>query len=146
MFSARQISSHTMRQRLQQRGGKSVSSATMISMSLECRVEKDSGNSKPNNKARYKNGTLPSFQRNSASAYNILKIICVSAGSETTRHLFLLNIGIGVPSVIVCAVIEYTTLTYTVRIDGNFNADRYISDILRPVVVSHLRRQPNSII
>ena len=45
----------------------------------------------------------------------------------------------------VWAAIVYMTLTSLVPIDGNLNADRYISDILRPVDMACLRGLPNAI-
>ena len=50
-------------------------------------------------------------------------------GSEkTARHLLAFDIGIAVPvlSVMVLADIGYTTRTFLIRINGNFNADWYI--------------------
>ena len=39
--------------------------------------------------------------------------------------------------------IGYTTRAFLVRIDSNLNADRYISNILGPVVMPYLRGLPN---
>ncbi|GFX04388.1 hypothetical protein TNCV_3975351 [Trichonephila clavipes] len=39
----------------------------------------------------------------------------------------------------------YITRQFLVRINGNLNADRYISYILRPVIVPYLRGLPNTI-
>ena len=50
------------------------------------------------------------------------------------------------PGVMVWAAIGYTTSTFLIRIDGNLNADRYISDIFRPVVVHYLRGLSNFIL
>ena len=52
------------------------------------------------------------------------------------------------PFVMIWAIIGYTTRKSLVRISGNFNlnADRYISDIFRPVAVSYFRGLPNFIV
>ena len=63
----------------------------------------------------------------------------------TVRRLFVFNIGIGVPGTVVCAAIGHTTLTHTVRIDGNLNAVRNISDTLHLVYVPNVRGLLNAI-
>ena len=48
------------------------------------------------------------------------------------------------PGVVVWATIGYTTRIFLVRISGNLNPDRCISDTLRPVFVPYFRDQPNT--
>ena len=77
----------------------------------------------------------------------VLMVIYVSRSSyETMRRLLTFHIGIStLHLVMVREAIEYTTHTSLVRIVGNLNADRCISDIIRSVVVPYLTDRPNAI-
>lgn len=67
----------------------------------------------------------------------------VSGGSEkNARDPRALDICISIPYVKVLVAIGYMTRTYLISIDGNLNADRYMSDILCPIVVLCYRGLP----
>ena len=115
----------------------------------QCSIERDGNYGASNDKTGYRNGTISSFQASFVSAYNILMAIYMSRGSEETAEKTLSYIRYWHTSpafgVMVLAIIEQTTCTFLVRIDGSLNANWYIFYIFSTVIESYLTGLPNAI-
>ncbi|GFV37009.1 hypothetical protein TNCV_1470121 [Trichonephila clavipes] len=80
---------------------------------------------------------MSSFQTSPGSAYSILVTVS-GCFDEIARHLLLFDTGRGALQLVWWfrqPYIGYMTHPSLVRIQCNLNADRYISDILHPVVM-----------
>ena len=88
-----------------------------------------------------------SFPTKAGSACSILIAVYVSGGYEKRPQVAWFHSIWGkspAPNAMVCAIFLYMARTSLVRINSNLNADRYVSDILCPMVVPYLRGPPYS--
>ena len=92
MFTPRLVSAHLERQCLQQRN----LSVRRLLLRLPLAIQYKMSSGAPKHKARYRNGTISSFQTCLLSAWSILMAGSMFGGSEeTARGLLAFNIHIG---------------------------------------------------
>ena len=91
---------------------------------------------------------MSSFQTSPGSAYSILTVVCVSVVlEEIARRLLPIRYPHRylAPSGMARAAIGFTKIPSLVLIDGNLNADWYISHILLILVLPYLRDLQNAV-
>ena len=90
-------------------------------------------------------GGVPSVEVFLSKPVSALRVISCSRIFIRRPQDYLHSISAKGPSELVSEPIGYKIHTSLVRIDGNLNANQYISDILRSVVTSHLRDLPSGL-
>lgn len=146
MFAARPVSARTVRRRLQQRGLSSRRPLLRLPLTMQHRERRRLWCAERQSWIQEWHNVVFSDESRFCVQYSDGRIrVWRLRGDRTSPACIRYRHRGPAPGVMVWAAIGYTTRTSLVRIDGTLNADRYISDILRPVVVPYLRGLPNAI-
>ena len=130
MFSARPVSSRTVRLRLQQRGLSAWRPLPRFSLKMQHRERQwlwwtEQGNWWHD----WYNIVFLDKSRFSVHYSDSHISVWRLWGDQTSPAWIRYQHRGPAPSMMVCAAIGYTTLTSLIRIDGNLNADQYISEM-----------------
>ena len=108
------------------------------SLPWKCSIERGSDSGTPQYKTGYRNETMPSYQFKSI---NIWKLWWDHTSPAWIRYQYWSPS----PSVMIWTIIGQTARTSMVRMDSDLNANRYISYILRRVVLPYFRGLPKPV-